>query len=113
MVDTVTAQHFRDWLETAQPGDAMVYHRGALASAAVTLSRVRDLRHEVQRAAGLNTGTLIHGLQCMARPELAQYFDLRAPRYVDLVQRARPEGTEYVAIVRRDHAPHAGGSDDE
>ena len=113
MVDTVTAQHFRDWLETAQPGDAMVYHRGSLASAAHALSRVRELRREVQRAAGMNTGTLIHGSQCVARPELAEYFDLRAPRYVDLVQRVRDEGTEYVAIMRRNHAPHIGGSDDE
>lgn len=113
MVDVVTAQHFRDWLEAAKPGDAMVYHRGSLASAVVTLSRVRDLRHEVQRAAGLNTRTLIHGQQCVAQPELAEYFDHKAPRYVDVVQRARPEGTEYVAIMRRDHAPHAGGSDDE
>lgn len=106
MVDMITAQHFRDWLETAQPGDSMCYHKGALASAAASLSRVRDLREAVQKAAGVNTDTLIHGSQCTARPQLALYFDHAAPRYVDLVQVAENGATAYLAIMRRDHAPH-------
>ena len=106
MVDMIAAQDFRDWMEAAKPGDAICYHRGALASAAASLSRVRDLREAVQKAAGLNTDTLIHGSQCTARPQLALYFDHAAPRYVDLVQVSESGGTAYLAIMRRDHAPH-------
>lgn len=102
-----TADQFRAWLEAAQPGDAVTYHRGHLALAA-SVGRISALREAVQTAAGLNVANLSDD-GFATRKTAGAYFLPDLMRQVDLVQRRLDKGSEYLAIVRVDQEPRSIG----